>query len=92
MNDKNKSVSIQKIKDYEYKVTVAEYDSLTVHTVIMDDQYYRRLTQGHITRIELIRLTFGYILQRESKESILARFDLRDVQRRYPEYEKELSI
>ena len=74
-----------------YRVTVEEGGSRSQHTVTLKDGYYRRLTNGKITPEELIRKSFEFLLERESKESILSSFELPVIQRYFPEYERIIS-
>ena len=39
----------------------------------------------------LVRETFAFLLERESRTSILPRFDLNDVSRYFPEYPSEIG-
>jgi len=38
-----------------------------------------------------VRRSFEFLLERESKDSILARFDLSVISRYFPEYEREIK-
>jgi hypothetical protein len=40
---------------------------------------------------ELLRRSFEFLLQRESKESILREFDLSVIQRYFPEYDQAMT-
>jgi hypothetical protein len=84
-------IEIHKISENEFKVRISEGNSHTEHRVILDDDYYRELTQGEITREELIKKSFEFLLDRESKESILSRFELNVINRYFPEYEGEMK-
>lgn len=76
--------------DSIYTVIVQEGASPSQHTVTLEDAYYRKLTAGSITPEELIRRSFEFLLAREPKESILSRFELRLIQRYFPEYEQTI--
>lgn len=71
-------IEIKKKSDQEFLVSVEEEESRTDHTVTLDDAYYRYLTNGEISREELIKKSFEFLLERESKESILSKFDLKN--------------
>jgi len=43
------------------------------------------------TAEELVRRSFEFLLQRESKESILREFDLSVIQRYFPEYDEAMT-
>jgi len=75
----------------EFLVIVDEENSKTEHNVELDDEYYQKLTRGKITEEELIKKSFQFLLERESKESILSKFNLKVIKRYFPEYEKEIK-
>ena len=84
-------ITVRKENDNEFLVTVEEEGSSTEHTVNLDYEYYSNLTDGKITRDELIKKSFEFLLKRESKESILPEFNLRIIKSYFPEYEKEIK-
>jgi hypothetical protein len=61
------------------------------YNVILDDKYWQELTGGKISKEELIEKSFDFLLERESKESILSTFDLRVIEKYFPEYEQEIK-
>jgi hypothetical protein len=83
-------IEIEKKNQNEFVVLVREKESQSQHLVTLDDDYHHLLTQGKITKEELVRKSFQFLLQREAKESILGRFDLRVIKRYFPEYEDEM--
>jgi hypothetical protein len=85
-------IEVKQIGVSEFEVVVADEGSKTVHVVTLDNSYYERLTQGKITRKELIKLSFEFLLEREPKESILSRFNLDVITRYFPEYEEKMRI
>ena len=92
MNKEREDIEIAKVDDNTFKVIVRELGTHTEHTVEVDDEYYQKLTKGNITKIELIQLSFRFLLRKEAKELILARFNLNIIARYFPEYEKEISV
>ncbi len=74
-----------------FLVVVTEGHSRSSHEVVLDDEYYRRLTAGRIAPEELVRRSFEFLLEREPKESILASFRLPIIARYFPEYEREIA-
>lgn len=60
------------------------------YNVILDDNYWQELTGGKISKEKLIEKSFDFLLERESKESILSTFDLRVIEKYFPEYEQEI--
>ncbi|MFP3958969.1 MAG: hypothetical protein ACLFUX_02255 [Spirochaetaceae bacterium] len=83
-------VDVEKKNEDHYTVTVREGGSETTHEVELDDDYYRKISGGSISKADLIRRSFEFLLQRESKESILGRFHLSVIARYFPEYESEI--
>jgi hypothetical protein len=84
-------LEIEKKNQNEFVVLVREKKTQSQHLVTLDDAYYHLLTQGKITKEDLIRKSFQFLLERESKESILRSFNLQMIKRYSPEYEEEMS-
>jgi hypothetical protein len=80
---------------WSYEVEITESDgsgSRTTHQVTMLKDYYMDLTQrGRIIPEELIKKSFEFLLDRESKDSILQQFDIAQIKDYFPEYEKEIK-
>ena len=78
-----------------YNVEITESDgsgSKTTHRVTMDKDYYINLTErGRIGPEEFIKKSFEFLLQRESKDSILQQFDIAQINEYFPEFEKEIK-
>ena len=79
-------ISIKKLDDTHYEVTVAERTT-TVHTVTVTADYAAKLTGGQATTEQLVQRSFDFLLERESNTSILRSFDLPVIGRYFPEYE-----
>ena len=56
----------------------------------MSDAKSRQLTGGTHTPERCLEAAFRFLLDREPKESILARFDVSVISRYFPEFEQEL--
>jgi len=65
--------------------------SRSSHRVTLSREDYLRITEEKITAEELVRRSFEFLLEREPKESILARFELPVIGRYFPEYEREMK-
>lgn len=83
-------VTVTKVDDTTFDVTV-EGKTTTTHHVTVDDAVYRRLTGGKVTPEELIRQSFEFLLEREPNTSILRRFDLTVISNYFPEYEADMK-
>jgi hypothetical protein len=80
---------------WRYEIEITESDgsgSQTTHQVTMDKNYYMDMTEnGRIIPEEFIKKSFEFLLERESKDSILRRFDIAQINDFFPEYEKEIK-
>lgn len=83
-------IKVEKKNEKEFLVTVEE-NGTSEHTVSLDNSYYEKLTDGKISREELIKKSFEFLLEREPKESILAEFNLRVINNYFPEYEEKIK-
>ncbi len=84
-------IEVELVKDTEFRVRIVDERGVSSHEVTVDQQHYRQLTDGKIERKELVKRSFEFLLEREPKESILARFDLQVIARYFPEYEREIK-
>ncbi len=84
-------VEVKRKNEQEFVVTIEERGSTTEHAVTLDNEYYQKLTGGRMTEEELIKKSFQFLLEKESKESILSRFDLKIIRKYFPEYEEEIK-
>lgn len=73
-----------------FAVTIREGKSETHHQVTLSDESYRMLCAGQRTPEECVEATFKFLLDREAKESILARFEIAAIARYFPEFRREL--
>lgn len=83
-------VEIEKRSENEFAVVVEEKGDKTQYIISLDNDYYYLLTQGKISKEELIRKSFQFLLGREPKESILSKFNLKVIKSYFPEFEKEI--
>lgn len=76
----------------EFAVEVREGSGSSRHTVTLDPAMLARLTTGHTVGGEaFVQAVFEFLLERESKESIMSRFDVSVVTRYFPEFEAEIA-
>lgn len=83
-------IEVEERRPGEFRVTVHEGSSRSTHTVTVDEAYARTLGGGTVGASELVRRSFEFLLERESKESILSTFALPVIGRYFPEYEREI--
>ncbi|HYD34201.1 MAG TPA: hypothetical protein VEA39_06475 [Methylophilaceae bacterium] len=84
----SQEISIKPIDASTYEVTVGG-STPTVHIVNVEPQYSNRLA-GSADTETLVRVSFEFLLARESNTSILRRFDLPVIGNYFPEYEQEM--
>jgi hypothetical protein len=75
---------------WECRVTVRN-GSETRHRVRVSRADLARLAPGASDPVDLVEASFAFLLERESKESILREFDLTVIGRYFPDYEREIG-
>ena len=83
------SISIKKLSDDVFTVTVAE-TSTTTHTVTLTDQSLNDLTNNNVTETQLLKFSFNFLLDREPNASILSAFDINVISWYFSEYKDEV--
>ncbi len=84
-------IEIETTGNLEFRVRIIEKSRESTHHVSIKQDDYARLTGGEMVPEELLKRSFEFLLEREPKESILARFDLSVISRYFPEYEREIK-
>jgi len=84
-------IKVEKSGEGEFRVRVSDGASETTHRVTVKSADYQRLAQGKVDEMELVRRSFEFLLENESKESILARFDLSVISQYFPQFEREIK-
>ncbi len=84
-------IQVEPLADGAFQVRVNEGKTESSHRVTLKPEYLNRLTAGRIEAPDLIRRSFEFLLEREPKESILSRFDLQDIQRYFPDFERAIE-
>jgi hypothetical protein len=72
-----------------YHVTIEEGASRTSHNVTVTEKDVARYAPGTPPE-KLVKASFEFLLERESKESILTRFELPIIERYFPEYPQKI--
>ncbi|MDE3137920.1 MAG: hypothetical protein KGL59_15170 [Acidobacteriota bacterium] len=83
-------IVVQSANETKFEITVREGASETRHIVTVEPEYARKLGARKASVEDLVRRSFEFLLEREPKESILRHFDLEDISRYFPEYEREI--
>jgi len=84
-------INVKEINDNTFDVTVKD-GTTTSHRVHLTDDYYAKLTSQKVTREELIKKSFQFLLERESNTMILSQFDLPIIQNYFPNYETDIRF
>ena len=83
-------IEVEKISDTTFKVTVKS-TMTTTHEVTVSPSYYEKLTGGNVAIETLVKISFDFLLERESNTDILRTFDLPVIGKYFPEYELTLQ-
>lgn len=74
-----------------FDVTVQDEGGTSRYKVTMAEATYRRLTGGKVGPVRCIQAAFEYLLERESKDSILANFDITLISAYFPTFGSEFK-
>ena len=58
----------------------------TIHQVYLSDEIHLDFTNNKISKEELIKFSFEFLLEREPNTSILSSFELNIISKYFPEY------
>ena len=83
------SISIKKLTDDVFQVTVAD-SMTTTHEVTVTDQSLTDLTENKMTKTQLLKFSFNVLLDREPNTSILSSFDINVISKYFPDYRVEV--
>ena len=82
-------IKITPISEEVYRVQVSGRTE-TMHSVSMTNLDYERFTGGRKPKEQLILFAFEFLLKREENTSILREFAICNVNKFFPEFEKEV--
>ena len=71
---------------FQFDVSISEAASSSRHVVTLSRPDWEAQGDRFPTPEDFVRRCMEYLLEREPKESILARFDVRDIGRYFPEF------
>lgn len=83
-------ISVKSTDETRFEVVVREDGTETRHAVTVEPDYARKLAGTKASTEDLIRQSFQFLLEHEPKESILRRFNLREISHYFPGYEAEI--
>ena len=84
------TILIKELSGEEFKVTVNAKNP-TSHNVNLTDDTHQNLTDGKVSKKELIEFSFKFLLERELNTSILSSFELSVISSYFPEYIKTVK-
>jgi hypothetical protein len=84
-------VEVEQTAPHEFRVRVVEGQTHTRHQVTLSTAEYERLSSKKVAPAELVRRAFEFLLAREPKEEILAKFDLAVIGKYFGEFEQTLK-
>jgi len=88
------TILIKELSNEKFQVTINAKNS-TSHNVTLTDDTLQNLTNGKVSKKELIEFSFKFLLEREPSTSILSSFELSVISCYFPEYidtAKEWSV
>lgn len=92
LGSKMAKIQVEQLSDGVFQVKVIENATESSHRVTLRKEDYERVAQGKLAPAELVKRSFEFLLEHEPKESILARFDVRDISRYFPNFEREIKL
>lgn len=63
----------------------------TRHRVTVSPDYLRELGVSEFPAVKVLREAFAFLLEREPNTSVLRSFDLRDIERYFPEFRQVIA-
>ena len=75
---------------FTFDVRVEDGGNESRHTVTLARRDYERLATSGEAPGAFVERCFGFLLEREPKESILSRFDVSVIARYFPEFERTI--
>ena len=79
---------------WTFEVTVLEGTAggrIHNYDVTVEKEYYKQLTKGVIPPVSLVEHSFLFLLDKESPESILESFNLKEINSYFPDYEGKMT-
>ncbi|XOJ84568.1 hypothetical protein ABXT54_06960 [Methylophilaceae bacterium Uisw_099_01] len=83
-------INVETIDNNTFKVSVTKNAS-TVHIVLLNDRFHLDVSNNKLTKTELITKSFEFLLERESNQAILKKFNLEVISQYFPEYFDEIK-
>lgn len=84
-------IEVLRVGTERFQVRVRDDGGETHHDVTVATADLERLGGPYGSPEDFVRASFAFLLEREPKESILREFDVRDIARYFPEFEREIA-
>lgn len=84
-------IQIERLDDLHFRVTVNGPTQTTHHQVAVRHEYHEALVGTEVTAHDLVAAAFRFMMSREPNTSILAGFDLAEIERYFPEFPTEIK-
>ncbi|MDG2474429.1 MAG: hypothetical protein P8M50_04000 [Paracoccaceae bacterium] len=86
-----KLIAVQKIDDNKFLVRINK-DTETRHIVIVSDEAHKNFSAGELTKEQLVKKSFLFLLQKERQTSILEKFNIEEIENYFPEFSNIAKI
>lgn len=83
-----KMIEVKKKDETTFNVTV---DGVNFK-VDLDEAYYKKMTSGKISKEELIKRSFEFLLKNEPLDEILKTFNLEIIKNYFHDYEEKVKV
>ena len=80
-------INIKELSPNAFDVTIYS-NTETTHQVTISDNFITEYQIKNLTKKEIIKQSFLFLLERESNTSILRKFDIKVIANYFPEYKK----
>lgn len=84
------TIEVTETSQNSYSVTIKDIQ-ITTHQVSVQPEYAQQLTNGDVSTQDLVMASMRFLLDHESNTSILRSFDLRVIERYFPDYTEQLK-
>ena len=84
------SIKIIELEKDQFSVEVIDKET-TFHKIIISDKIHQNLTGGEVSKTQLLKKSFEFLLEREPNTSILTNFEIQLISNYFSDYENYIS-
>ena len=84
------SIKIIELEKDQFSVEVIDKKT-TFHKIIISDKIHKNLTDGLVSKKQLLEKSFEFLLEREPNTSILTNFEIQLISNYFSDYENYIS-